>query len=95
MEKSFCKICMKTYASRQSLWNHTKKFHTDKQNNHDIKSHNIIFINNASNKSHYKTYSNNYKCNKKSIYNYLQHTVNIFYLIDFFIMSYILKHNIS
>ena len=29
MERYFCTICNKKYASYQSLWNHNKKFHID------------------------------------------------------------------
>ncbi len=48
MDTNFCNTCMKNYASYQSLWNHNKKFHQDKQINNPIKSINnpIKSINN-------------------------------------------------
>ena len=30
MENYYCSICNKKYASYQSIWNHNKKFHRDK-----------------------------------------------------------------
>ena len=48
MDKSFCEICMKNYASYRSLWNHNNKFHSDKQNIKDIKDNKSI---NKDNKS--------------------------------------------
>ena len=31
MERYFCTICNKKYASYQNIWNHNKKFHRDKE----------------------------------------------------------------
>ena len=42
MENYFCNICNKKYASYQSLWNHTKKFHKSNEllNNKNISPNN-------------------------------------------------------
>ncbi len=40
MDKYYCNICSKNYASYQSLWIHNKKFHRDTQNINIINSHN-------------------------------------------------------
>ena len=38
MDKYYCTICMKNYASYGSLWNHNNKFHNTSKNN-DIYLH--------------------------------------------------------
>ncbi len=34
-----CKLCVKDYSSYQSLWIHTKKYHSDNKQNINIYQH--------------------------------------------------------
>ena len=45
MKSHVCNICNKKYASYKSLWNHSKKFHS----NTDLVNENNIDINNINN----------------------------------------------
>jgi hypothetical protein len=49
MDKYYCDICIKNYASYQSLWNHTKKFHSTVNKNNNILNPNSNILNPNSN----------------------------------------------